>query len=80
MRAGQSLRFIFDEPTLMHWGLDGWTQPRDASSAPGLLGLQVVDVAPEALAGAERVDFSCQDLGSGRWIEIDRRIRIERRS
>ncbi|WP_406853554.1 glycoside hydrolase family 15 protein [Alsobacter sp. KACC 23698] len=80
MRAGQSLRFIFDEPTLMHWGLDGWTQPRDASSAPGLLGLHVVDVDPEALAGAERVDFSCQDVGTGRWIETDRRIRIERPS
>ncbi len=76
MRAGQALRFVFAEPTRVHWGIDDWQQPRDSVTAPGMLGLQGIDVASEALHAGPRLVFSIQDQATGTWFENDRVIEV----
>src|SRR3984957_4325014 len=71
IRAGQALRFVFAEPALVHWSIDDWRQERDIVTEPGMLGLQVADLASEALAVGQRLVFSIQDLTTGSWIEND---------
>jgi glucoamylase len=76
IHAGQGLRFVLAEPALVHWGIDDWQQPRDIATVRGMLGLQVADVASEALGVGQRLVFSIQDLASGTWFEHDRVIEI----
>jgi glucoamylase len=76
IRAGQALRFVFAEPAVVHWGIDDWQQPQDTVTVPGMLGLQVADLASEALAAGRRLVFSIQDLTTGSWIEHDRVIDV----
>lgn len=77
IRAGQSLRFIFDEPVMIHWGLDAWRNARDLMTTVGMLGLHVADLPPESLDGAGRIVFSVLALGTQQWIEHDRQVLIE---
>ena len=76
IRAGQALRLVFAEPTLVHWGIDDWQQPTDTLTVPGMLGLHVADLAIEALAAGQRIVFSVQDLATGSWVEDDRAIEV----
>jgi glucoamylase len=74
IQAGQSLRLIFAQSTLVHWGIDEWQRPQDSVSAAGILGLQVVDLGTETLEAGQRIVFSIRDLASGKWVESDRAI------
>ncbi len=76
IRAGQSLRLVFAEPALVHWGIDDWRQPRDTRTVPGMLGLCVADLAVETLKAGQRIVFSVQDLKTGTWTERDRVIEV----
>jgi glucoamylase len=71
IHAGQALRLVFAEPSVVHWAIDDWQQPRDTFTVVGMLGLQVADLASEALDVGQRVVFSIQDLTTGNWIEND---------
>ena len=55
INAGQALRFVFAEPALVHWGIDDWQHPQDTVTVRGMLGLQVADLASEALAAGQRI-------------------------
>ena len=76
IRAGQTLRMIFDAPTLVHWGIDGWGHPQDTVTAPGMLGLHTADLPSEQLDAGQRVVFSVQDLHSGTWTDRDQAVAI----
>ena len=76
IHAGQSLRLVFAEPAMVHWGVDDWQQPRNTSTVVGMLGLQVADLGSEALQTGQRLVFSIQDLTTGNWIENDRVIEV----
>jgi glucoamylase len=74
--AGQSLRFVFAEPAVVHWGIDGWQHPRDAATVRSVLDLQVVDLTSETLVAGQRLVFSIQDVATGTWFENDRVIEV----
>jgi glucoamylase len=76
IHAGQALRLVFAGPAMVHWSIDDWRQPRDTVTVLGMLGLQVADLASEALAVGQRLVFSIQDLTTGSWIENDRVIEV----
>ncbi|MCO6417402.1 glycoside hydrolase family 15 protein [Siccirubricoccus sp. KC 17139] len=76
IRAGQGLRLALETPSLIHWGLDDWQNPRDVPTVAGALGLHLADLATEGLEVGRRIVFSIQELESGRWIEQDRAIVI----
>jgi glucoamylase len=76
INAGQSLRFVFAEPAVVHWGIDDWQHPQDTATVLSVLGLQVVDLASEALAAGQRLLFSIQDVATGNWFENDRVIEV----
>jgi hypothetical protein len=72
----QALRLVFAEPSVVHWGIDDWQQPQDTFTMVGMLGLQVADLASEALEAGQRLVFSIQDLTTENWIENDRVIEV----
>ena len=77
IRAGQNLRFIFDEPMLVHWGRDDWQAVTDVTTTLGMLGLHTADLTPGDMGCARRIVFSVFALGSQEWIEHDRQVFIE---
>jgi hypothetical protein len=74
--AGQSLRFVFSERAVVHWGIDGWQHPQDTATVRSVLDLQVVDLTSETLVAGQRLVFSIQDVATGTWFENDRVIEV----
>jgi len=77
IRSGQSLRFIFDQPMMIHWGLDDWQDAADITTTAGMLGLHVADLTPESFGRAGRIAFSVFSIETQQWIEHDRQVLIE---
>ena len=73
---GRPIRFLFDQPTLVHWGRDDWQDISNAVTKPGALGLHVTEVAAARLSSANAIQFALQDVASGDWLEGNRNIRI----
>ncbi|HEX3989543.1 MAG TPA: glycoside hydrolase family 15 protein [Acetobacteraceae bacterium] len=76
IQAGQTLRLVFAEPALVHWGIDDWQHPQDTLTASGMLDLQVAEIASDTLAPGQRLVFSIRDLTTGTWFEHDRVIEV----
>ena len=76
IRAGQSLRLIFDAPTLVHWSVDDWEHPQDTLTAQGMLGLHIADVPTDRLTPEQCVLFAAKDLRSGAWSERNHVVAI----
>jgi glucoamylase len=67
LTAGRALRIDLLEPALVRWTMDGWITCTDVeTSDPGIAGLHVVELV--ARRGSERIDFTWQLLGSGKWV------------
>jgi len=77
IRAGQSLRLIFDEPALIHWGVDAWQNVTDVITTAGMLGLHIAGLTAESIGGARRIVFSVFAPGPQQWIERDRQVLTE---
>ena len=71
---GQSVRFLFDAPTLIHWSPNDWSRTTDVLTEVGFLGLYVADIPASALSGVRELHFSVQDVQTGKWTEEDRLI------
>lgn len=76
MTEGQGLRLIFEQPSLVHWGVDGWQAVHDNATVEGPLGLHVADIATEQLKAGQQVIFSIMEKASDKWIEHDRVVAI----
>jgi glucoamylase len=70
------IRFLFGQPTRIHWGRDDWQNISDEITKPGILGLHLATISTQALAQANSIRFAYQDIASGRWGDGDRTIRI----
>jgi len=77
IRAGQSLRLIFDVPALIHWGVDAWQNVIDVITTAGMLGLHIADLTAESISSAGRIVFSVFALGPQQRIGHDRQVLIE---
>jgi glucoamylase len=64
---GQTLRWLLDGPTLVHYGIGGWDSARDVATRAGVLGLHVADLQTDALRVGETLRFTMQDLKTGLW-------------
>ncbi len=73
---GRPLRFLFERPTLVHWGRDDWHDVDNARTRPGALGLHVAEITADRLAKANSISFALQDVTSGTWMAGNRTIRI----
>jgi glucoamylase len=69
--VGQSVRFLFDAPTLIHWSTDGWSKASDLFTHVGFLDLHVADIPASTLVGVQALRFSVQDIQTGRWSDED---------
>jgi glucoamylase len=73
---GCPISFIFEQPTLVHWGRDDWQDITNAHTRSGFLGLHVAEIPAERLANANSIQFALQDAQSGEWHAGNRTIRI----
>ncbi|MEZ5840762.1 MAG: glycoside hydrolase family 15 protein [Hyphomicrobiales bacterium] len=65
MRRGVALIIALGERAMLHYSLDGWKTVADVAGRDCGLGLHVVEVSAEDLAGASAVDFTWRSLADG---------------
>jgi glucoamylase len=64
--AGLPLRILLSAPGLIHYGHDGWQEPKDLSAEYGGLGLYYADLPTAHLAPGQSIQFTFRWL-NGRW-------------
>jgi glucoamylase len=74
--AGQELRILLPEPALVHWGTNGWTGQRDATTEDWGLG-HVARLPTASLAAGESIDFTIYWLSRSEWQGEDFRVDVE---
>ena len=64
--AGFPLRILLSSPGLVHYGHDGWKEPKDLGTEYGGLGLYYADLPTAKLAPGQTIQFTFRWL-DGRW-------------
>ena len=64
---GKRLRIELLAPAIVHWGVDGWQNRKDAQTADSTLRIHFVELATENLLTDQRVNFTLNWLDSGNW-------------
>ena len=65
MSAGKTLRIESLRPSLVHWGVDGWTRVQDVPTIDSGLGVHVADLDTTTLPPGCQIDFTFY------WPDID---------
>ncbi len=78
MSPGMDLALLLPRSATVHWGLDGWSEPRDGRTREAGLGLWRFDLAAPTLGKASRVVFTWRWDDSSAWTGVDEEIEIMR--
>lgn len=65
--AGSTLLVCPHQPSIVHWGVDGWQRTADCRTVSTGLGLHVAELATAELEPGRRADFTWREQ-SGRWV------------
>ncbi len=76
LAAGQLLHICLTEPTIVHWGRDGWRDVADAATRDTGLGMHVADLPSQHLKAGQWVDFTFRSAESGDWDGHDYQVEI----
>jgi glucoamylase len=71
MAAGKILRFVLLAPSVVHWGIDGWTRVRDVPTIDSGLGVHVADLDTTMLPPGSRIDVTFYWPDVGHWEGVD---------
>jgi glucoamylase len=74
--AGKTLRIETLAPARMHWGTNGWQNPRDVDTAPTGVGIHLVDLATEQLSSGATINFTFYWPDSDRWEGVDFNVSV----
>ncbi|MGE5241662.1 MAG: glycoside hydrolase family 15 protein [Bacteroidota bacterium] len=77
---GAALFIAVDEPAVIHWGIDGWQNPRDITTRDSGLGLHYARLDTHTLRPGQRIDFTFRDTSTARWIGQDYTVTVEDRA
>jgi len=67
MSAGAQLAVALPEPSIVHWGRDGWNEIADAPTSDSGLGFHVAVLETAALPAGSRIDFTWRRHDTGEW-------------
>ena len=67
VRTGQTLHWLLESSTLVHYGIGGWDHPQDVATRAGMLGLHVAELRTAGMAAGDTIRFTLQDLTTGQW-------------
>jgi glucoamylase len=76
LAAGMRLAIALPQPSLVHWGRDGWQGAADALTEDSGLGFHVAVLETAALAAGGRIDFTWRRRDTGEWLGRDHAVRI----
>ena len=77
--AGTRVVVALPWPAQVHWGIDGWQQPRDVATLDSGLGLHTADLRVDRLPPGTAVDFTWKWRDSGSWAGRDVHLRARTR-
>ena len=73
---GKELRFVFEGEALIHWGIDGWSNPVDSPTRPLGLGFYGTALSVGSLRRGQHIDFTFFWLEERRWEGLDYRMEV----
>jgi len=76
MPAGARFAIALPEPSIVHWGRDGWTDVQDTPTSDSGLGFHVAALSTTASLPYSRIDFTWRAQDSGDWHGHDYRVDI----
>jgi glucoamylase len=74
MPKGRALIISAPRPFQLHWGVDGWTSVKDATSVDTSLGIYIVELTAQRLREAGTIDFTVRWLDNNQWEGQDFKI------
>ena len=80
LRRGAALFIAIDEPAVIHWGIDGWQNPRDVTTRDSGLGLHYAQLDTQTLHPGQRIDFTFRATSTARRVGQNYAITVEDRA
>lgn len=74
--VGQALLIAAFEPSVIHWGIDGWQSPQETEMQATGLGLYVAELEVNTLHSRQRIDFTLRRADTGEWLGRDYSILV----
>jgi len=74
--SGERLLIALDAPGVVHWGLDGWQNPRDTETHDSGLGLYFTQLDTQHLLPGQSLDFTFHYPQTDDWAGRDYRIMV----
>lgn len=74
--SGENLFIALSAPGVVHWGLDGWQNPRDTETQDSGLGLYFAQLDTQHLLPGQHLDFTFRYSQGGEWEGRDYRITV----
>ncbi|TCV89489.1 glycoside hydrolase family 15 protein [Sulfurirhabdus autotrophica] len=75
--AGQTLLVSLFEPSIIHWGIDGWQSSQNTATLETAVGMHVAEIDTKGLHSGQRVDFTFQSADTGKWLGQDYLIGVK---
>jgi glucoamylase len=67
LRAGHALTIALKAPSSVHWGVNGWKNPRDIDTRDVGIGVHVADLPVTGLAAGDSIQFTFRWRATGQW-------------
>jgi glucoamylase len=74
--AGARLVVALPQPSIVHWGRDGWLATKDTPTSDAGLGFHVAVLDTAALTSGSCVDFTWRRQDGGAWAGRDITVRV----
>ncbi len=74
--SDKALLVVLTRPAELHFGLDGWLEPRDLHTQPLGLGLHGLRLGAKELAGHRSLELTWRWSDDGQWLGEDFQVRI----
>ncbi len=67
IQKGQTLRWLLETPTLVHYGIDNWGNPQDVLTREAMFGLNVAELQTARMRVGQSIRFTLRDCVTGEW-------------
>jgi len=67
LRSGNALTIALKAPSSVHWGVNGWKNPRDLDTRDVGIGVHVADLPVTGLTAGDSVQFTFRWRTTGQW-------------
>jgi glucoamylase len=76
LEEGRELRFLWSRRAMVHWGVDGWKDPRNTESSPLGMGFWGVALPVRELSRGQAIVFTFYWIDEDRWEGEDYRVEV----